>query len=221
MDGLISEWIGAVLQLLFAFILAGMFYGGHRIIAAARKRPAVGFLAWVGLTRPVASVASRVWLVLGLLGFSLAMLGVEHLLGLHGELGEMMRDVPVAGLARLEPAGAALAAGVAYAFLRTAGSEELLVRGVLYRRLVDWIGFRPANGVQATLFALLHNGIVTLAVPAPSLLLQTDIFLRIWIPSLVVGWYMERVDGGSLLMPWVCHGIANLVTFLVFFSGRL
>ena len=62
-----------------------------------------------------------------------------------------------------------------------------------------------------------HNGIIGLVASDASLLLHADVFLRIWIPSWVVGWFMVRRDGGSILMPWVCHGIANLLTFLVFF----
>ncbi len=58
---------------------------------------------------------------------------------------------------------------------------------------------------------------VHLAAPDAPLVVLADIFLRIFVPSWVVGWFMERHDDGSLLMPWVCHAMANFLTFLAFF----
>ena len=217
MTAAMSEAIGATLQLAVAVLLAAIFWGGHRAIAALRDRPHQGFRPWAGLVGSVASWKSRGLLFLGLLGFSLAMFGLEYGLGIQQFLGEVMQSVPVVALARIEPAPAALLAGLAYAGIRTAGAEELLVRGVLYRRLIGWFGAGPANLVQATLFALLHNGMVHLAAPDAPLVVHADIFLRIFVPSWVVGWFMERHDGGSLLMPWVCHAMANFLTFLAFF----
>jgi len=217
MAAALSEVIGAVLQVLVALVFAGVFWGGHRAIAALRKKPHQGFRVWVGLVGSVASWKHRGMVILGLLAFSLGMLGVEYGLGLHEILGEAMQTVPVAELAAIEPAPAALLAGLAYAGIKTAGSEELLVRGVLYRRLIGWFGYRPANLIQATLFTLLHNGIIHLVVPDAPLLVHVDIFVRLFVPSWVVGWFMERHDGGSLFIPWVCHMMANFITFLVFF----
>ena len=98
-----------------------MFYGGHRIIAASSETSCRG-VPGVGRTDSTGGVGGgRVWLVLGLLGFSLAMLGVEHLLGLRG-LGEMMQDVPVAGPARAGWSGPGRWGGLW--FPGTAGSEE-------------------------------------------------------------------------------------------------
>jgi membrane protease YdiL (CAAX protease family) len=142
------------------------------------------------------------------------MSGLEWLLGVKETLGQLVKTGPVAALAEIEPTAAALLAGVSYAFIRTAGSEELLIRGLLYKRLIAWFGQRPANLIQALLFTLVHNGIIVLAMPDAPLWLHADIFLRIFVMSWVIGWYMERRDSGSLLMPWLCHSIANLVTFL-------
>ena len=58
---------------------------------------------------------------------------------------------------------------------------------------------------------------VHLAAPDAPLVVLADIFLRIFVPSWVVDWFMERHDDGSLLMPWVCHAMANFLTFLAFF----
>ena len=113
MEELLTELVGAVLQLLVALLLAGLVYGGHRAVAAIRKRSGESFRSWVGLGRPTASWASRVGLVVGLTAFSVGMIAVEYGLGLHRELTELMGTVPVATLAGIEPAAAALGAGVA------------------------------------------------------------------------------------------------------------
>ena len=101
--------------------------------------------------------------------------------------------------------------------MRTAGSEELLIRGLLYKRLVSWWGYHLANVSQALLFTRAPKGIIQLAMPEAPVWLQADIFLRVFAASWLIGWLMERRDGGSLVMPWLCHSLAKLITFLSFF----
>jgi membrane protease YdiL (CAAX protease family) len=168
---------------------------------------------WIGFVRPTDTLGGRLALGGGLACFSLVMSGFERLLGFSETLAELTKAGPVAALAEIEPTAAALLAGVSCAFMRTGGSEELLIRGLLYRRLIQWFGAGPANLIQALFFTLVHNGIIVLAMPDAALWLHVDVFVRIFVLSWVVGWYMERRDSGSLLMPRICHGIANLLIF--------
>ena len=219
MDGALEETIGAAMQLLAACILVALFYLGHRLISSIRAREATPFRSWIGLVKPTDSLKGRLVLVVCLALFSVVMSALERLLGFSEALSELVQTGPVAQLGQIEPTGAAMLAGVSYAFVRTAGSEELLIRGLLYKRLITCFGVGPANLIQALLFTLIHNGLIVLAMPDAPWWLHADIFLRIFVLSWVVGWYMERRDNGSLLMPWICHGIANLLTFLSFFLG--
>ena len=137
----------------------------------------------------------------GLALFSLLMSALERFLGLSEHMVELTKTGPVAQLAQIEPSSAAIVAGLSYAFVRTGGSEELLFRGLIYKRLIQWFGDGPANLIQSLLFTLGHNGLVYLAMPDAPLWLHADIFLRIFVLSWVVGWYMERRDNGSIVMP--------------------
>ena len=210
----LRECTGAISQLLAAIIIAALFWGGHRAKSALRQRPHTEFLRWVGCVCPSKRLRERFWLLGGLILFSLAMTAFEHLLGWDEALAELVATGPVAQLIRIEPVGAALLAGISYAFLRTAGAEEILVRGVLYKRLIPIIGLTWANIVQSLLFTLLHNWIVFVALPDAPLWIHADIFIRIFVMSGAIGWFMEARDNGSLLMPWLCHGAVNLLTFL-------
>lgn len=216
MGDALGELVGAVLQLGVAMLIAAFFWAGHRALSALREKTHQPFTEWLGLVRPTAAMKDRVILLAGLAGFALLMNGLEWLLGLDVALKAMLKEVPVASLAQLEPAPAALIAGLSYAFIRTGGAEEVLVRGLLYRRLIGWFGGWPANIIQSLLFALLHNGIVLLLNPDAPALLHVDFFVRIFVSSLAVGWFMEKRDGGSLVMPWLAHSGANLLTFLSF-----
>ena len=157
-------------------------------------------------------------LVGGLTLFSLFVSLIEHMLGLYGELRALVRTGPTTELANIEPASAAVLAGLSYAFLKTSGSEEILVRGLLYKRLIRWFGMRVANLAQSLFFTLVHNGIIYAAMPDAPLVLHVDIFVRVFVLSWVLGWYIERRDGGSIFMAWMCHGIINFLTFLSFFA---
>ena len=158
-------------------------------------------------------------LVGGLALFNLLLFGLAKLFGLSESLMELTETGPVAQLAQIEPSSAALIAGISYAFVRTSGSEELFFRGLLYKRLILRLGVRMANLIQSFVFTLIHNGLITLAMPDAPFWLHADVFLRIFVLSWVVGWYMEQRDNGSLLMPWVCHGVVNFLTFLNFFMA--
>jgi membrane protease YdiL (CAAX protease family) len=156
----------------------------------------------------------RLILIGGIVLLNLVLMALAHLLEWNKALGELVAMGPVASLTTIDPWWAAMIAALSYSFLRTAGSEELLFRGLLYKRLIPLIGQKKANLIQALLFTLLHNWIIHRALPDAPLWVHADLFIRIFILSWVVGWYMEVRDNGSLLMPWICHGIANTLTFL-------
>jgi membrane protease YdiL (CAAX protease family) len=217
MNSAFEETFGAVMQLLAACVLVALFYLGHRLISSMRDREATPFRAWIGFVKPTDTLKGRLVLVGGLTLFNVVMSALESLLGFSEALAALTKTGPVAQLGQIESTAAAMLAGLSYAFLRTGGSEELLIRGLLYKRLITWFGVGPANLIQAVLFTLIHNGLIILAMPEAPLWLHADIFLRIFVLSWVVGWYMERRDNGSLLMPWGCHGVANFLTFLSFF----
>ena len=210
----LTEVLAATLQLLITLGFVATCWLGHRLTASRNNRATTPLGGWVGLVKPADNLGGRLALLAGLALFSLGMSGLERLLGLNVLLEELIATGPVVELARIDPMPAALIAGLAYAALRTGGAEELLFRGLIYKRLIAWFGEGPANITQSLLFTLIHNGLVQAALPDASLWLHADIFVRVFVYSWVLGWYMERRDNGSLLMPWICHSTVNFLTFL-------
>lgn len=78
-------------------------------------------------------------------------------------------------------------------------AEELLFRGIIYRRLRTWLGVLPAAAAALLIFALIHGN-----------LLQG--FYALLLGSVII-WSYERFCG--ILAPILVHMAANLVSVLV------
>mgnify|MGYP002870299387 CR=1 FL=1 len=155
-------------------------------------------------------------LIAGLALFNLLVTLVEKLIGTNALLVELLQSVPVAELAKIKPLHGALIAGISYAFIKTSGSEELLFRGLLYKSLLRRLDTLSANLIQALVFTLIHNLVVEAAMPDAPLWLHGDIFIRVFVLSLAMGWFMAKKDEGSIFSAWLCHGVTNFLTFLGF-----
>ena len=90
------------------------------------------------------------------------------------------------------------------------------MRGLLYKRFLGWFGYFPANLLQTIIFAGLHNVIIQLGAEDPPLAMHLIIFINLFVFSYVLGWYMEKKDGGSLFVPWLCHGLMNFKTVFIY-----
>ena len=154
MQAALEELIGSSLQLGFALVLVGVFWLGHVLICRIRKAQRQGIRVWIGLVKPTAPRSEVLKVLAALGGIHLLISGIESLFALSGGLNDLTDHVPVAKLALIEPAPMAVCAALAYSCLRTAGSEEVLWRGLFYKRLVHWLGFHPANLLQALLFSM-------------------------------------------------------------------
>lgn len=101
----------------------------------------------------------------------------------------------------------AIPAAIAYAFIRTALSEEIVFRGFILKRVASKWGFVLGNIVQALLFGLLHG--------VPFGLMSGKVFVAVIMTILpgAMGWYMgwmnEKRYGGSIFPSWLVHGIMN------------
>lgn len=107
----------------------------------------------------------------------------------------------------------AVPAAIAYAFIRTALSEEIIFRGFILKRVASKWGFKAGNVVQALLFGLMHGVPFGLA----SGKIMVTIIMTI-LPG-AIGWYMgwmnEKRCGGSIIPSWLTHGIMNFaITFI-------
>lgn len=98
-----------------------------------------------------------------------------------------------------------------YSFVWTAFTEEFFFRAFMINALDRWIGFWPANIIQAAVFAGLHIfGMVGL-----SPLWQIGLVGLIFILALGLGQIAHRNGGGSIWAGVVIHGLLNTVASLI------
>ena len=214
MEGFLRELLSAVIQLLVVFLLVFFCWLGHKGISRFRKKDSEGLRAWIGLKMPSADLKTLGLVLAGVVAFSFALKFVMDVAGFGDEMDALLKLSSVNDLAKLDPSSAAIFAGLTYAFIKTAGSEELLFKGLLYKRFLSWFGYLPANLLQSFLFGVMHNGIIYLGIPEASLAVHANIFLNTFVVAYLGGWYMEKKDGGSLFFPWLVHGLANFSVFL-------
>jgi len=124
-----SELLGAIGQLLAALVLVIFFWLCHRFKVSRQNRAHMPFSKWIGFVRPTGRMRERLILVAGIVLLNLVLMTIAHLLEWNNTLGELVAMGPVASLTTIDPWWAAIIAALSYAFLRTAGSEDLLFRG--------------------------------------------------------------------------------------------
>ena len=97
------------------------------------------------------------------------------------------------------------------ALIQTAFTEEILFRGFIAKRLINWLGFTAGNLLQALLFGAVHLLIFT--GQKFSFPLAIGIVLYPAIGGWIMGYLNERVGNGSILPGWLMHGLVNLIAY--------
>ena len=102
------------------------------------------------------------------------------------------------------------------AFVQTAFSEEILFRGFVAKRLINWMGFRWGNLLQALLFGAVH--LLLFTGQEFSFTLAVGFVLLTGLGGWISAFLNERVGNGSILPSWWMHAVANVIadTILVF-----
>lgn len=100
----------------------------------------------------------------------------------------------------------AVALAVLYAVIKTGLTEEILFRGLIAGSLSRRLPLAWANLAQATIFALPHLLILTIA---PDMWVLLPI---VFATGLVMGWI--RMTSGSIIGPWLIHASTNLAMAL-------
>lgn len=192
----VEELLGAILQLLLFSLIPFIWW-----LITARKKES--FFNWIGIKK---IKHEKSILCTFIITFAVVLVyGVGTSLFIIGFFGK----VTVAGSNFAGKGLVALPAVLAYGFIRTGLSEEVLFRGFLLKRIGDKFGFIIGNTVQATLFGIMHGipfGMVTHNI-------LVTVFLTI-LPG-ALGWYQgwlnEKRCGGSIISSWLLHGTINVV----------
>lgn len=197
MQEFIQEVTGAVSQSIIFSIIPFVWW-----LITARKKE--NFFKWIGLKKgKCLSSGLKTFII------AVAALGL-YILGTVVSLSFMPEGVTTAGSQFAGSGLKGIPVAIAYAYIRTGLSEELLFRGFLLKRISSKFGFVVGNTVQALLFGLLHGipfGIATGNIGVTVLLTLLPGAFG-WFE----GWLNERRFEGSVIPSWLIHGTVNLLT---------
>ena len=124
-------------------------------------------------------------------------------------LGFLPEGVTTAGSDFAGKGFIAFPAVLAYGFIRTGLSEEVVFRGFLLKRFAEKFGFVAGNTIQAVLFGLMHGvpfGLATHNIPVAIVMTLLPGAFG-WFQ----GWMNEKRFGGSIVPSWLLHGTINVI----------
>lgn len=200
---MIQELFNSGIQIVIALAVVFLFW-----VLFARKRS--GFLAFAGLhgapmrAMGLALLAALVFAPLTIAVFMLpgladAATGPDTVAGRIQALGLMPETFAIIGI---------------IAFLKTSGSEEILFRGLIAKRLIAWLGFGAGNTLHALIFASIHLLIfVAPGGPAFDPVLAAALMGVGFTGGWVMAWINEKRAGGSIAPGWLMHGLSNAIAY--------
>ncbi|MCP5529591.1 MAG: CPBP family intramembrane metalloprotease [Opitutaceae bacterium] len=200
---LLQEIINTLIQLIMAFVIAGLAYA---LAGKSRGR----FAEYIGLIRPTgASVKLAALAALVLVPVSLALFYFTPLKAIS------TAENTVTGALRNHGfGGEAVLLIVIVALIKTSFTEEIIFRGVVAKRLIRWWGLGIGNTVHATLFAGVHLVIfVAPGGPAFNPVLALAILVITGTGAWVQAWLNERRGNGSIGPGWLIHAATNLISY--------
>lgn len=192
----VNEFIGALVQLLLFSLIPFIFW-----LIFGRKKE--NFFKWIGLKKikhqgkPWATLCAIVAATGLYIGITIAVLGF------------LPEGVTTAGSDFAGKGFIAFPAVLAYGFIRTGLSEEVVFRGFLLKRFAEKFGFVAGNTIQAVLFGLMHGvpfGLATHNIPVAIVMTLLPGAFG-WFQ----GWMNEKRCGGSIVPSWLLHGTINVI----------
>ena len=110
-----------------------------------------------------------------------------------------------------------LLSGFIYCFVSAGGSEEILFRGLIAKKMYFWFGKFKGNIVQALIFWLMHLVIFRFVTGHWFSWVQFFVFVVSFGLGLLFGYLNFRKNGESIWPSWIAHGVANYFSFLTLF----
>lgn len=190
-----GEFIGAIIQVLIFSLIPFIWW-----LINARKE---NFCKWLGLKK-IEHKGNAVLTILISVAVFIAYGFATSLLTklLDAEVTSAGNQFAGKGLSYIPVA-------IAYGFIRTGLSEEIMFRGFLLKRIAGIFGFIAGNLIQALLFGLMHG--IPFGLVSHNLLVAAGLTLLPGAVGFYMGWVNEKKCGGSIFPSWLMHGITNTI----------
>lgn len=198
---MLNEAIGAILQILIFGLIPFLVY-------VIQHKTTKGFFEYVGLKR-----STRKANYLGVAACLLFAGPVLILVWLSPEFREIMYE-PTSITGKFRAMGfssEALVILLVMAVFKTSFSEELLFRGFIAKRFVQWLGFKSGNLIQASIFGIIHTILFAFITSyLPFLIL---IFVVPTAGAYISVYLNEKIANGSIIPGWISHALANILAY--------
>lgn len=192
----INELLGALLQLLIFSMIPLIFW----VIFGRKKQ---NFFEWIGVKKAKADGKLSVTFCLAIVATGIY-IGVTMV-----AVGFLPEGITTAGSTFAGRGFAAFPAVLAYGFIRTGLSEEIVFRGFLLKQFGNKFGFITGNTIQAVLFGMMHGipfGLATHNLPVAVIMTLLPGSFG-WFQ----GWMNEKRCGGSIIPSFLLHGAINTI----------
>ncbi len=197
-----NQIFGSILQILIFIFIPFLVY-------LIKKKSAKGFLDYIGLKKSnkkanyVAILASLIFLAPVLLLTIISEPFREIMFdpnSITGKLRAMNVDVT------------AIITLLIIAIFKTSLAEEILFRGFIAKLLINSIGFKKGNLLQAVIFGISH--VVLFVIITTNMFFLILIFLFPTIAAYIFGYLNEKKANGSIIPGWIAHSLANTITYI-------
>ncbi len=167
-------------------------------LITARKKE--NFFKWMGFKKPVMENKKKWFLTVGLAALICWILG---------QVAIYLRGPMEAAESQYTGMGAsAIPSILAYSFIQTALSEEILFRGFLLKRISAKYGFLAGTVVQAIIFGSVH---LLMVWGHFGFLAGFMIVVYPMVVAIAFSYINEKLSDGSILPSWIIHGLINTI----------
>lgn len=190
-------FINALLNGIFQVVLFTFIPFIWWLITARKKE---NFFKWLGFKKPTPKNKKKWLLTVALTGLACWILG-QIAIYLRGPMEVAESQYSGMGVT-------AIPSILAYSFIQTALSEEILFRGFLLKRISAKFGFPAGAIVQAAIFGSVH---LLMVWGHFNFLAGFMIVVYPIIVAIAFSYINEKLSDGSILPSWIIHGLLNTI----------
>lgn len=199
---ILSELISTILQLFVFTLIPYIFF-------LFRKDKTTNFLKYIGLVKPTGK--SLQYVVGVALLFVIAGLGLTFI-NSDWKSAVLMPNSVTGKIKLMSFSTKTIIIILMIAIIKTSLSEEIFFRGFLCRQLINKLGFKAGNILQATIFGFVHLllfGLLTKISFIPIIL----IFIFSTFAGWTIGFIKEKYANNSIIPGWIAHGVGNIISY--------
>jgi uncharacterized protein len=200
----VNEVISTIIQIGLFTLIPFIFY-------KFRKDKSLTFLKYIGLYKP--PTKSLLYVVFVSLIFLFIGIGLIYIDDSFKQAA-LSPNSMTGKLRMLGLSGSTITILLITALFKTSLSEEILFRGFIAKKLINSLGFKNGNILQALIFGLLHLLLFVFLTKATVFSL-TLILIFSSFAGWTIGYIKEKYANGSIIPGWLAHGIGNSISYFL------